>query len=706
MLFRSPNWICRSRLASLVFLVGFACALPLGCSVCARASERDNIAPRTPYVLSPAPNYSLATGVPGQVLTDGRRAGSRFWVGPDSVGWYYKSPVIYRQTFRATRSVERVEIATGQALRSEVSLPANAFVYLESPAGGWTFAGDAAALAATPADGPRMLALDLDPVEAKAITIVVYRNSPYLSLDEVRILVAPAGRTGRGAAVDDILSDAKVRRIEFAEQRAGTRPIGLGAGQLTAWPLSPSAPEVLGCRAIRIAPWTESDPATLARAPAFDGASANAVGGWLVGLVRIENASREPAKATLTPSRSRGVEPPQISLGHYVLALDYRWRADVLLPAQEIMLPPRSFTVAVVRSRVTAPGDIQAAVEIACNGTRQSVAIAASALQIEPEDRPFGTTWSYLLGPSRNLLRCGTQLEEEAWIDTAVVNASALAPDRRPPGDAELRRYLRAFAGSRRLLLFMDLATSGWARENDLALEQQLENWWQWVSRTIREEGYRGQVLFYPLDESREEQLPRLQAAIRSLRKIAPGVPIYATIGNAAAMQVPDIDVRQFHDSVVSQVTSSTPKGSSPEIYATANYAKTLGLSYYFRRLGWLAFAADFKGAGVWSMWDANGADQPRAGWTDFGGIERDFNLVYADSMGCPMPSRRLLAFQRGLEDFALMNACMRRGSGVRAREVARTASQFDRWVSLRQRSEESAPEFDTALTQAIAACK
>ena len=39
----------------------------------AQTLDGQNIAPLTPYVLTPAPNYALAKGVPDKVLTDGKR---------------------------------------------------------------------------------------------------------------------------------------------------------------------------------------------------------------------------------------------------------------------------------------------------------------------------------------------------------------------------------------------------------------------------------------------------------------------------------------------------------------------------------------------------------------------------------------------------------------------------------------------------------
>src|SRR5262249_3347566 len=145
--------------------------LLLYCSAAgALATDGNNIAPLTPYVLTPPPNYELATGEPNKVMTDERRG--RSWVGPEGVGWYWKSPVIYRQAFQTTQPIRRIELGTFQGLSSEVGSPANAFIYVNVPDGRWFYIGDAAVTAST-ADGSQTLGFDFTPVAATSVLIVI-----------------------------------------------------------------------------------------------------------------------------------------------------------------------------------------------------------------------------------------------------------------------------------------------------------------------------------------------------------------------------------------------------------------------------------------------------------------------------------------------------------------------------------------------------
>lgn len=697
---------CREKIAAGVrFCASTLVAISLACfsSIPAYAKDGDNIAPSAPYTLTPPPNYDLATGSWHKVLNDERRASH--WVGPKVIGWYWKSPIIYRQEFQSSTPIKSVELGTFQGSQSEVGIPANAFVYAKLPDGRWVYLGDATE-AASPSDGAQTTKLSFSPVNARSVLIVIFRTAPYLILDEVRIIAAStADAKGTGTIVADALDDAVLRRRTYAVQRAGTGPLGDDPASKIAWPIENASAEAGACRITQIAPLTESAPADIAAAKANYVASIHAVDGWLDGLVRIENTSTRPVEVKFNDPSVEGVEAPETLVAQYVLGLDYKWRADVLVPTSRFTLPPQSMGLAMIKARVIKSGPVHAAISLSCGDGVQNVRIEGRAVDLSPKDRPFGTTWSYLKGPARNLPRCGAKIDADAWIDTAVVDSAALLPRQAGRTSALLRTYLRTFASSRRLLLFMDVTDPSWVKDEGPQFEEQLKSWWAWVSKAIREEGYNGEVMFYPVDEGRGASIDRLNAAAEILRRIAPSIAVYATIDDINAAHAARIDAPQYLDRILTRHPPRPNGGHAPQIYATENYAKTLGLSTYYRRLSWLAFGEGWEGAGVWSMWDSNGADRPSVGWSDFGGSERDFGLIYADKDGCPLPSRRLMAFQRGLEDFALLRMCSRLAGNRGFQDLARTTAQSNQWDKIRLRRDATPPEFDAALSHMIDVC-
>jgi hypothetical protein len=74
---------------------------------------------------------------------------------------------------------------------------------------------------------------------------------------------------------------------------------------------------------------------------------------------------------------------------------------------------------------------------------------------------------------------------------------------------------------------------------------------------------------------------------------------------------------------------------------------------------GWQAFDLDLSGIGTWAMWDSSGLADPASGWNPFTGLhERDFGLLYQAPDGCGWPSRRLIAWRRGIEENQVMRNC------------------------------------------------
>jgi hypothetical protein len=74
---------------------------------------------------------------------------------------------------------------------------------------------------------------------------------------------------------------------------------------------------------------------------------------------------------------------------------------------------------------------------------------------------------------------------------------------------------------------------------------------------------------------------------------------------------------------------------------------------------------------GFWSLWESSGAADPQHDWSDFGGEEKDFGVLYAAPERCAWPSRRLLAWRRGLEDAKILATCQSRFEATKMRRLA-----------------------------------
>ena len=85
-----------------------------------------------------------------------------------------------------------------------------------------------------------------------------------------------------------------------------------------------------------------------------------------------------------------------------------------------------------------------------------------------------------------------------------------------------------------------------------------------------------------------------------------------------------------------------------------------------------------------------------KEGWSDFGGSERDYAVAYGSAEGCINPSRRLLAWRRGLEDFAILDACRRQMPDRNLRAQALSFIRDDKHL---------APDYDEKLSDLIQSC-
>ncbi len=664
-----------------------------------------------PYTVHPFPNYSGDTGLPLEVLTDGKTGGPLGGAGK-YVGWQNRSPIIFRQRYQNGLDIGRVEIDVMEKVTSEIRPPSHAFVYVADRSGRFEYVGDAAQQpAAAPIldlAGTRTLSLDFSARMAHEVMIVLFRDATYLLLYEIRIRAGRSGVSFSGKLESDVaIADALARRRALAFQRAGTQPLGRQElAERFAWPLPQSADaranSPAACEAVPILPWGSSLPEQILAMPRLVEPGIHVTGGWLTGAIRIANATEKEQTVTLTAGPRSGVGEPQITLAHYVLGLDYRWRADVLVPASDVVLPPRSFALVMLRAAVQGTGEIDAAITVGCDGSQHSVTLPGRAIGAAPDDRPHGNLWSYLMEPTVRAEACWPQLHDDMWIDTAVTHMTAVNLRINSQAKKELRTYLRKFSSARRIILEMEMGmdSAKWPTDADSPRTQMvLSAWWAWVDKIIREEGYKGQILIYPMDEPSQEQIAKFNAISRLLRKIAPQTPIYVTIGHKLSSETLlslEADTIQLLDRFVDRLTPPILKTKQVEIYATNGWSKTLDPNGYFRRLSWTAFDLGLSGVGIWSMHNSSGAVHPEHGWSDFSGNEVDFGLLYAGQNGCVHASRRLLAFQRGLEDFAVMRSCARQQPGD---------DQGNRVRGLIARTDADPADYDKTLHSLAAPC-
>jgi hypothetical protein len=253
------------------------------------------------------------------------------------------------------------------------------------------------------------------------------------------------------------------------------------------------------------------------------------------------------------------------------------------------------------------------------------------------------------------------------------VHPSALFSDGGDRPAELLAHYFHSYRTARRVLLYMDVRTRPWPfrkmPDEDAAAD--LRKWWEWVQSVAKAQGLKGEIILYPIDEPQPGDVPLLLRTRDLFRRAGVAARVYATAEYKSAPALQSLDILQLHRPTPAMRDSL--KVAELEAYDTRRDAKLLSVNGYYRMQGWQAFQLGLTGIGLWSAWDSSGSGDPDNGWNPFiGAGERDFGMLYAAPERCSWPSRRLLAWRRGLAENRILRSCAKdRPEGDTAAQVA-----------------------------------
>ncbi len=650
------------------------------------AGAHRNVAGNRPYSLSVAPNYDGARADAATILTDGRAASDMYWRNGTALGWTSLTPVAVSISLAEATPVSRIQVQAGAKTSGEVYYPSQILV----------FGGDGAArfayLGATgmhqdvesPSAGTlRHFDISFPPRVVREIVVLAFARGPYLFLGEIAAFGADNGAplTGDLSSLDEVRIHATERRRRAIDALPMPEPTGPAITRRWAMPLaeaagSPGDVTQNGCQAARIEPWPDgpgNETVVAADAPLL-----TLAGGRDYAAFRIVNRTAAPAKVSAS-----GPGTDQNALRWYALAhvraLDYSWVPDVVVPFEGGALPPRSSMIVLAEVEPRRAGESRVAIDIACADQVGHFDMPLRAIAADKVPPLHGNLWTYLHEPQHRpvarALACAPDFLLRFEISTAVVHPSALV-DKGGIRPADLLgRYFRAYRGARRVLLFMDVKTQAWAFRNmpDSEAVEALRAWWEWVQRIAKAEGFKGEIVLYPIDEPKPDDVPLLLKTRDLFRQAGITAKAYATVEQKTAWALESLDILQLHRP--SAALRDGIKVAEMQGYDTRRDSKQLSVNGYYRMQGWQAFDLGLAGIGLWSAWDGSGLGDPASGWNPFVGTgERDFGMLYVSPEGCGWPSRRLIAWRRGLEENRILRSCAkgeRTGDGA---EPARAA--------------------------------
>lgn len=674
----------------------------------APAAGAGNLAAGRPYTLSQAPNYETSAANSETLLTDGHSAWRLlFWRNGTALGWTWRSPVTVEIDLENEVGIDRVRIETLARGKGQAYFPSQMFVY--GAASGSNFAYLGASTLQQDSDTPHDAAIRTFEIRFAArqiqrIAVVVIGRGAFIFLSEIEVLAAAGGAPTRadGSLVGqrDIVNDAAERRRSAIAALPGVKPVGPQPSRRWAMPLDPSrSAGSSGCSVTRIEPWSDVP----GRETGVDRATPLIAGpgGYDYAAFRIDNTSEADRTVTVSPADA-GRHALRWQALAYVQALNYAWVADAVTPFAGTTLASRSTMIVLARVEAQSGGSGHLTLEIGCGDVAERFDIPVRVVARASRHEPLhGTQWAYVHQPSHShiasALSCEPDILARFGIDTQVVHPDALIDKGTTRPDALLARYLNAFRDAPRILLGMDVKTRPWAFKamDDEEAARSLGAWFAWVRQHAQAAGAKGELIIYPIDEPRDEDDVALVLRTVALLKAA-GVTArsYATVNKEIALDLASLDILQIHRPTPDLTQALRSQELHSYGYGTIQEGRRLSVNGEYRMLGWRAYAMGLDGIGVWSAWDGSGLNDPATGWNPFVGIrERDFGLFYEGTDGCGWPSRRLIAWRRGIEENRILRACLGETSRRATRSVVDAAVDDGNIASVRNAVEVVAAE-------------
>ncbi len=652
-----------------------------------------------PYAMSVQPDYADYTAAQKRQLTDGNAASSWYLRDSTALGWKRKSPVVVTFGFEKPKSIDRLRVQAAAKARGHVHYPSQLLVY-----GGrrdkLMFLGASQVnngLETPQSSTLKVFDIAVSPQPVERLVIVSLARGPFLFLGEVDACLASkteeassansdTAQPVAGGFVSDIVSDAvERRRAAIAALTSRMAPTGPASWLRWGMPLDNAGMTQRRKAANReciieaIEPWPDNTGAdrplgghtelvTTSDAPAYK-------------AFRITNVDRSPLKVKLSQRSANPKASPEsgsnrttITTRYFALAnvqaQDLSWHPDAAVPFTEGPLQPGNEMLVLAELTASTTGHHVAQIEVACGATVSSFVQKVTTVPgQENGSRLSGNLWPYIHfkrhEPIARGLACNPNMLADWSIDTAHVHPDALfARDGIRPTEL-LRRYFQAFGRSKRLLLFMDLKTGRrpwkFLQQPEAEALRSLQVWWGWVAGIAREEGVTAELQLFPMDEPKQVHVATLKRAVHLMRKAKLPARIYTTLEYRYAREIaPLMDVVQLRRPTASHVTSIRAMGvQEVHGYDTRFDARTLPVETYYLLQGWRAFNEGLDGIGIWALWDTRGYEDTARGWDLFGVPQvRDFAMMYAGADGCGWPSRRLLAWARGIGENAVLRAC------------------------------------------------
>lgn len=656
--------------------------------------KSQNIALHKEYSLSTMPNYKLS-GNGLAALTDGVEIqGDKFWQRQTTVGWSKVGEVVIDIDLKENEPIGAVSFNTARGSAAEVDYPKHVFLFLSEDNKRFVYCGDIVKSDENVSGGYRVNKFVLNDigVDGRYAKLYIIPQGKYIFCDEIQFVKEPKVRGNKSKRLEIIEANvikAFVNNLIILNQTVDKFNNYLekeGVSERISYVNSPKAKvsnlkseledsfyakrrEILSSRfkkaliINKVDIWKDDLFAEIPDSRSFDSRFNINIfeGGTDYGGVQITNTNNEKTEVIFEVEGDEGSVAIQLFSLPTVVSRNNQFLIDPLvkLTGNKLVIGPGRSEIIGFSVKGLKLGSFKP--KIIINGAqKEEVDLNVKVVGLDFTDKNVlnANNWAYLDYP---LLkgRKSNAIEDlkSHYINTTVVRAKYI-PKLNSKDFTNLKAYLSNFPRQNNVLLFVNWQNKkDWSSSKAVFMSDEwktlFKDWYLAMLQTLSKAGYdKDKIYWYPYDEVNGNYINELIDFSNWAKRELPDLQLFATIMNKNGTKViPYVDLVQLKEILVSE------SGLKPKkqlwLYEVIEDASDRSPIKDYRLMAWRAFYYDISGVGFWNYADNGKSDNPLT--RNHSDIDRDYAVIYTDSNGKIITSRRWEAFKLGIEDYQLL---------------------------------------------------
>jgi hypothetical protein len=669
------------------------------------------------YTLSTPPNYQYSAA-PSDVssLTDGEYTLGKFWTQRSTVGWQLTGVTITID-LEKIRSIGSVTFNTVRSIEVGISFPKNIFIFLSTDNKKFMYVGDAADVPDNLPGNTKVKKFKLDNIDrsARFVKLVVVPEGHYLFCDEIEVLKSDkkAGRILRNNLIwekdiNNVVDSLKLpghssRNLVRLMDKIHTdnKPTSgsfqiVNNKQFLDLRSRITSSEVLGKNLLSLKNQLGKENASLLKAkfqlpyviekynawdtldefriPSKNTNNLNfyftlSTGKNQYGCFVLTNCNAFPQEFSFSIFNDNIVNKLELFDVPFVPSSYYSTIPDPLLPVNKaVLIDPGASEMFIFKITGITKGLSTQSITVSSSGMNSKIRITSRVIHevnLDDNKKLNANVWAYFNSPMLKGHPKQAALDlAQHHINTMVVPPTIL-PNLESNNYASFISYLENLKDAENILLFMGYANqtrrNGYRQGRFLSPEwkQNFIKWYNSIVKLIHENcSPTAQIYLYPYDEMAVRNINDFKALIQWCKNAIPGVKFFATLNTQKGVDemLNSVDIAQV---LPSNYGIKIPKVHRPEIwiYTAITPARSLSPYAFYRLMAWDAFLNDYDGIGFWNYADERNGNKLNLISETSPNLSGNYSVIYNDSSGNILSSRRWEAFSLGIEDYSILQA-------------------------------------------------